>query len=177
MMLLVALVGLTQKMAQPLALGPKTVSRRAALLSTAVWVPHPTVCHGEARPERQKVEEALGVLRDLTTDDAKFQEVVAGGGDNLRRQLGTVGQASPLFGIEKTLVALMAEVEDEVDYNENYERFVIALRAADADAYSANFVEFSAAKATPEGYFRSARRELKVACASLANIAAILAAS
>jgi len=89
-----------------------------------------------------------------------FDDVVKnGGGDNVRRYLGTVGTTSGLYGITKVMKALQEEADDVVEYTENMSEFDYALRAADTAAYSANFVEYSAAKTKPEQFFRDAKRE------------------
>lgn len=100
--------------------------------------------------------------------------MVAGGGDSLRRELGFVGTTSPLFSIDKALMAVSEDAEDPVEFGERMDDFLLALRAADADAYSANFVTFSSAKGSPEGYFKSARKELNRARDDLDAIVSLL---
>lgn len=140
------------------------LTRRYALLLPLAIAP--------VQDSRKQVDAAFVILKDLAEDDGRYATVIAGGGDSLRRELGFVGSASPLVAIDKALTSLMPE--DEGDYNEEFERFILALRAADADAYSANFVEFSAAKATPQQYFNSARRELRIAKKALAEMIHLL---
>ena len=153
-----------------------SLSRRAALspVACAPFLVVSRVSALEPVAARRQVDASLAILTWLVTDDAAFQSVVAGGGDNLRRELGFVGTGSPLFSIDKPLLFFMGDVADSGEYNERYEQFILALRAADADAYSANFIEFSASKGTPAGYFKSARKELKVAQESLAAMANML---
>jgi hypothetical protein len=89
-----------------------------------------------------------------------YDEIVAqGGGDNVRRYLGTVGVSSGLYGIPKVLKELQEEAKDIVEFTENMNEFDFSLRAADTAVYSANFVEFSAAKTKPEKFFEDARLE------------------
>mmetsp|Transcript_17572 Transcript_17572/g.22922 ORF Transcript_17572/g.22922 Transcript_17572/m.22922 type:complete len:153 (-) Transcript_17572:1281-1739(-) len=123
----------------------------------------------DKREAFEQLEASVLLLRRLLKDD-EYARVTAGGGDALRREIGFVGTGSPLFSIDKALTVLRDEAMDPVEYGEEFERFSYALRMADNDAYSANFVEFSAAKATPAGYFKSAKNELRQAYASLANL-------
>ena len=44
-----------------------------------------------------------------------YDEICEGGGDNVRRYLGTVGVSSGLFGIGKALKVLGEDVEDIVE--------------------------------------------------------------
>ena len=114
---------------------------------------------------------ALG--QDMSIDDAKdrfrlarqellyliehFDTVLAeGGGDNVRRYLGTVGVTSAMYGITKVMKRLQDEADDIVEYTESMNEFDYSLRAADTACYSANFVEFSAAKTKPKAFFEDA---------------------
>ena len=44
-----------------------------------------------------------------------YDEICEGGGDNVRRYLGTVGTTSGLFGIQKAMKALAERAEDIVE--------------------------------------------------------------
>jgi hypothetical protein len=118
----------------------------------------------------------FAIGRDMSLDDAKdrfrsaqrdltyllehFDAVIAqGGGDNVRRYLGTVGVSSGMYGITKVMKRLQEEAGDIVEYTENMNEFDYSLRAADTACYSANFVEFSAAKTKPEKFFEDALLE------------------
>lgn len=117
------------------------------------------------------------VGESLTTEEAKvrFQEareslnsliknydvISADGGDNVRRYLGTVGTTSGLYGIQKVLRTLQEEANDIVEYTENMSDFEYYLSAADTAAYSAIFVEFSAAKTKPEKFFADAKKDVQ----------------
>lgn len=102
--------------------------------------------------------EARRVLQELLDN---YDEVQKGGGDSVRRYLGTVGTASAMYGISKVMKELQEQADDIVEYTENMNEFESALRAADTACYSANFVEFSAAKTKPEKFFEDAKRETK----------------
>lgn len=86
-----------------------------------------------------------------------------GGGDNIRRYLGTVGTTSSLYGINKVLRELQKEsdIDDIVIYTDSMEDFDYWLRAADTAAYSSMFVEFSAASTKPEKYFIDAKNAIE----------------
>lgn len=89
-----------------------------------------------------------------------YDDIIAqGGGDNIRRYLGTVGTTSGLYGIAKVLKELQQEADDIFEYTENMNDFDAALIAADMNAYSSNFVEFSAAKTRPEKFYEDALKD------------------
>ncbi|KAL7581781.1 hypothetical protein ACA910_022314 [Epithemia clementina (nom. ined.)] len=91
-----------------------------------------------------------------------YDEIVkAGGGDNVRRYLGTVGTSSGMYGIVKVLKELQEEASDLVIYTETMQDFDYSLRAADTAVYSANFVEYSSAKTKPEKFYQDAKIEIK----------------
>ena len=94
--------------------------------------------------------------KDLANLLKNYPEIAKGGGDNVRRSLGTVGTNSALYGIPKVLKILQDEASDIVEYTENMNDFDLALRAADSAVYSANFVEYSAAKTKPDKFFEDA---------------------
>jgi hypothetical protein len=89
-----------------------------------------------------------------------YDEISKGGGDSVRRYLGTVGTTSPLCGIGKVMMQLQEEASDIVEYTETMNDFEITLRAADTAVYSSIFVEFSSAKTKPEKFFKDAKAEI-----------------
>lgn len=89
-----------------------------------------------------------------------YEEISKGGGDNVRRYLGTVGTTSAMYGINKVLKELQDEADDIVEFTENMTNFEYSLRGADTSVYSANFVEFSAASTKPEKFFKDAQEEI-----------------
>jgi hypothetical protein len=104
-----------------------------------------------------------------------YEDIVSnGGGDNVRRYLGTVGTTSALYGIPKVLKELQSESSDIVEYTENMNDFGYYLSAADTSLYSANFIEFSASKGTPQQYFEAAKKELVLTRACMDRMAAEL---
>ena len=105
---------------------------------------------------KERFQEARKSLLYLI--DNYDQIVKEGGGDNVRRYLGTVGTGSALYGIPKVLKELQSEANDIVEYTETMSDFDYYLRAADTAAYSALFVEHSSAKTTPQQFFADAQK-------------------
>ena len=62
-----------------------------------------------------------------------------------------------MYGIPRVMKELQEEANDIVEYTENMNDFDAYLRQADTSCYSANFVEFSAAKTKPEKFFQDAK--------------------
>ena len=165
------------------------ISRRSLLLgsillsTTAATTITATTCFSRpagavvvATEPTTATTKVFAIGQDMSLDDAKdrfrlakqdltyllehFDGVIAqGGGDNVRRYLGTVGVSSGMYGITKVMKRLQEEAEDIVEYTENMNEFDYSLRAADTACYSANFVEFSAAKTKPEKFFEDALLE------------------
>jgi hypothetical protein len=89
-----------------------------------------------------------------------YDEISKGGGDSVRRYLGTVGTTSPLCGIGKVMMQLQEEASDVVEYTETMNDFEISLRGADTAVYSTIFVEFSSSSAKPEQFFKLAKADI-----------------
>lgn len=149
-----------------------------------------TVQQGDAVVMEQPKENffEVGVALDVDVAKTRFLEarrtldelinnydvISRDGGDNVRRYLGTVGTTSALYGIDKVLKELLSEAEDIVEYSENMEEFVYYLKAADTACYSANFVEFSAAKTKPEKFLNDAKSDCKNMLIYMSNMAVAL---
>jgi hypothetical protein len=110
----------------------------------------------EAKARFLKAKADLKYLVDHYDDIVK-----SGGGDGVRRYLGTVGVTSNMYGISKVLKELQQDADDIVEFTENMNDFDSALLAADTACYSAIFVEYSAAKTKPEKFFADALQEVK----------------
>lgn len=82
----------------------------------------------------------------------------AGGGDGVRRVLGTVGTDSPVYLIEPAF-RLLFEADESLpmEYIERVESLMQNLSSADSEAYSAIFIEFSSAKGKPADYFKRSK--------------------
>jgi hypothetical protein len=140
----------------------------------------PPVAHAVVMdPNVQKVFE---VGKDLTTEQAvlRFQEgeqslrylvdhydeICEGGGDNVRRYLGTVGVGSGLYGIGKVLKVLQRSgdlVDDVVEFSDLSEELIAAINQADGSAYMAIFTTFSSSSTPPKKYFDDSKVEAKAA--------------
>jgi len=105
--------------------------------------------------ERGEALERLKLARtDLSYLLENYDSIAEGGGDSVRRYLGTVGVTSGMYGITKVLKILQNEADDIVEYTEAMDEFDSYLRQADTACYSANFVEFSAASTKPEQFLK-----------------------
>jgi len=121
-----------------------------------------TFIAGEKLGKAASMDRLNKARQDLNYLQQNFDDIVtSGGGDNVRRYLGTVGVTSGLYGITKVLKELQEEADDIVMYTENMNDFDYFLRAADTACYSANFVEFSAAKTKPEKFFEDAKSDVQ----------------
>ncbi|KAL7535837.1 hypothetical protein ACHAWF_005291, partial [Thalassiosira exigua] len=112
-----------------------------------------------------------GTLVDLTPDEAEarfragresvsylldhYDEVCDGGGDNVRRYLGTVGTSSGLFGIKKAMKALAERADDIVEYTDLSREIEQTIEQADGSAYMAIFVTTSTSYTSPAKYFKA----------------------
>lgn len=104
-----------------------------------------------------------------------FDEVQQGGGDNVRRYLGTVGTTSGLYGISKVMRSLQDEAEvDLVEFAEAMTEIEQSIQQADGSAYMAIFVTTSTSGVPPEKYFKDALTEAKRAAKSMEEMAAML---
>lgn len=107
---------------------------------------------------KQRFKEARDVLQYLIDN---YDTIAQGGGDNIRRYLGTVGTTNAMYGIEKVLKELQDEADDIVEFTENMSDFDYYRRAADTAAYSSIFVEYSSAKTKPEQFFKDAKKDIQ----------------
>jgi hypothetical protein len=110
----------------------------------------------EAKLRFQKARAEIDYLNENYDDIVK-----KGGGDGVRRYLGTVGVTSSVYGINKVLKELQEEAADIVEFTESMDEFDYSLRAADTACYSALFVEHSSARTKPEKFFQDAKVESK----------------
>lgn len=112
---------------------------------------------GEAIGKDLALERFQLARDDLKYLLANYDSISQGGGDNIRRYLGTVGVSSGMYGITKVLKVLQKESDDIVEFTESMNEFNSYLNLADSACYSANFVEFSSAKTKPEQFFQQAK--------------------
>lgn len=101
--------------------------------------------------------EAMAEVDDLI---ANYSEISKGGGDSVRRYLGTVGVEKKMYGITKVLKELREEADDVVEYTEASNEFEAYLYQAEGAAYQSLFVEHSSAKGTPESFLATAKKDV-----------------
>ena len=118
---------------------------------------------------KKQITAAYIALEELESDFDKVSG--SGGGDGVRRVLGTVGTDSPLYLIEKAL-RLLFEADETLpmEYIDKTESFMNNIATADSEAYSAIFIEFSSAKGKPEDYFKKSKAATIRARADLRSI-------
>ena len=148
-------------------------SRRSLLISPAILLLTPSVVNA-AMDNSQKV---FVQGKTLTTDEARdrfvearksmqyllenFDEICKGGGDNVRRYLGTVGTSSGMFGVVKVMKILSQEADDLVEFTEAANEVEQCVQQADGSSYMAIFVTTSSSGTPPEKYFSDALVEIK----------------
>jgi len=131
-----------------------------------------------------------GTLKNLTPEEAEerfragresvdyllkhYDEVCDGGGDNVRRYLGTVGTQSGLFGIQKAMKALGERADDIVEYTELSEEIEQTIVQASGSAYMAMFVTTSTSYTPPEKYFKEAKIEVERCAKSMDELATMI---
>ena len=103
-----------------------------------------------------------------------YDEICQGGGDNVRRYLGTVGFTSGLVQIDRTLKALAERADDFVDFTETQNEVVQSIQQADGSAYMAIFVTTSPSETPPEKYFNDAKIEVKNCIKAMDHIAELI---
>ena len=160
----------------------KNSAQAAALLSALQILPANAVMSVE--------QDVFKTGQNLSIEDAKsrfkegrkslqylldnYDKVVEGGGDNVRRYLGTVGTTSGLWGIGKVMRSLQDEADDIVDYTETMQEVEASIRGADSAAYMAIFVTTSSSGTPPAKYFSDAKIEAKRALKAMDDLAAQL---
>lgn len=136
-------------------------------------VANPSKSHAVMDPSKN----TKGTLKELSMEEAEerfragrasveyllnnYDEVCEGGGDNVRRYLGTVGTQSGLFGISKAMKTLADKADDIVDYTELSREIEQCIEQADGSAYMAIFVTTSTSYTPPAKYFADAKIEVK----------------
>jgi hypothetical protein len=119
----------------------------------------------EAKARFKEGQESLDYLL------AHYDEICEGGGDNVRRYLGTVGTTSGLYGIAKVMKTMQPEADDIVEYTEMMNEINASLVGADGSAYMAIFTESSTSGVPKEKYYNDAKIDVKRAIGSMQEIA------
>lgn len=156
------------------------ISLQSFILSTMTSV-------GFANAAMKSDQNVFKVGKDLTDEEAlarfnegrkslkylldNFDQICTGGGDNIRRYLGTVGTTSGLWGISKVMRSLQDKAEDVIEFTETMNEVDASLRGADSAAYMAIFVSTSSSSTPPEKYFEDARIESKRALQAMNELA------
>lgn len=100
-------------------------------------------------------------IQDVDELLSNYSEIAKnGGGDNVRRYLGTVGVKSHMYGITKVLKLLREEADDIVEFTEASNEFEAYLFQAEGAAYQSLFTEHSSAKSTPESLLATAKTDV-----------------
>lgn len=157
-----------------------TVASAIALVTT------PSNASAVMDPDKNKA----GTLKDLTPDEAEerfragrqsvdyllknYDDICDGGGDNVRRYLGTVGTQSGLFGIKKAMKTLAERADDIVEYTELSREIEQTIEQADGSAYMAIFVTTSTSYTPPAKYFNDAKIEIERCAKSMDELAAMV---
>lgn len=89
-----------------------------------------------------------------------YAEICEGGGDNVRRYLGTVGNSSGMYGIRKVVKELREEADDIVEYTEAMDEFEAYLNQAEGASYQSLFIDHSSAKGTPAQFLATAKQDV-----------------
>ncbi len=114
--------------------------------------------------EKMTIEEAKDrfklAVQDVDELLANYSEISKGGGDNVRRYLGTVGVKSHMYGITKVLKELREEADDIIEFTEASNEFEAYLFQAEGAAYQSLFAEHSSAKSTPESLLVTAKKDV-----------------
>jgi hypothetical protein len=160
----------------------------AAIAGTILFSNNNFIQPENAQAAMQNSQKVFEVGKDLTVDQAldRFQqgqqslqylldhydEVCQGGGDNVRRYLGTVGLSSGLYGISKVLRILkeQGDVDDIVEFSELAEELVAAINQADGSAYMAIFTTSSTSGVPPQRYYDDAKIEIEQAMKTMKGI-------
>jgi quinol monooxygenase YgiN len=151
-------------------IGKQLALLTVAVITSSVW---------PAQAAMQNSQNTFQAGKDLTLDQAlnrfqeaqgslhylldNYDEICQGGGDNVRRYLGTVGVSSGLYGISKVLKILkdQADVDDIVAFSELSDELMAAINQADGSAYMAIFTTTSTSGVPSEKYYNDAKTEIK----------------
>ena len=159
--LFAALAGATALMTQePLPAAAKTGEKIVAKL---------TVEEAEAQ-----FQEGYKTINYVLLDN--YSQVCEGGGDNVRRYLGTIisNPPSALVGISKSTTALEDRADDFIEYKEMSNEVITSINQADGSAYMSIFVNTSTSYTPPQKYFDDAKIEVKRCKKAMKELAAMV---
>lgn len=115
---------------------------------------------GENLTTEQAKKRLLEAMADVDELIENYSEISKGGGDAVRRYLGTVGVDKKMYGITKVVKSLRDEADDIVEYTESANEFEAYLYQAEGAAYQSLFIEHSSAKGTPETFLATAKKDV-----------------
>lgn len=115
---------------------------------------------GEKLTPQDAKKRFLDAMTEIDELIENYTEISKGGGDAVRRYLGTVGVEKKMYGITKVVKELREEADDVVEYTELANEFEAYLYQAEGAAYQSLFVEHSSAKGTPESFLATARKDI-----------------
>ena len=125
-------------------------------------------------PEDEAIERLRAGRRTAQYLLDNYSEICDGGGDNVRRYLGTVGTTSGLLNVGKTLAALRDRADDIVEYTETADEVEKCIQQADGSAYMAIFVTTSTSYDPPSKYFDQGKVEVKRLVVALDKVAGLI---
>ncbi|CAB9497742.1 expressed unknown protein [Seminavis robusta] len=158
---------LLTSMAVPLLL-PPTIAHAVMANSQNVFKVGQSLSMAEAEARFKEGQKSAKYLLD------HYDEICQGGGDNVRRYLGTVGTTSGLFGISKVMTVLADKADDFVEYTELSNEILKSIQQADGSSYMAIFVTTSTSQTPPSKYFGDAKIEIKRCIKGLDELAALI---
>ncbi len=115
---------------------------------------------GEKLSSEDAKKRFLDAMTEIDELIENYTEISKGGGDSVRRYLGTVGVEKKMYGITKVVKELREEADDIVEYTELANEFEAYLYQAEGAAYQSLFVEHSSAKGTPVQFLATARKDI-----------------
>jgi len=132
-------------------------STLAVILTTPLLPAHAAITPTPVAA-RAQFDAAVAITDRLLKD---WDTVTKGGGDAIRKELGTVGTGSPFYQINKAIRVLQNDADDPVAFGDASEQFEIRLAGADAMAYSAIFTGGSGKPTPPAVYFEKSKVEVE----------------
>lgn len=151
--------------------GVLTLTNNVDRVNAATTSPTPEIGKLTVEEAEEKFIEGYKTIVYLLDN---YDQICEGGGDNVRRYLGTIVSyptPSPLVYLKKALKALEVRSDDFIEYTELSEEIVKSVDQASGSSYMAIFVTTSTSYTPPQKYFNDAKIEIKRCKASMENLA------
>jgi hypothetical protein len=105
-----------------------------------------------------------------------YDEICEGGGDSVRRYLGTIvgNPPSALVGIGKVMKAFEDKADDFIEFTETSEEVIKTINQADGSAYMSIFVTSSTSYTPPKKYLDEGKIEVKRCKKAMEQLAAMV---